>query len=153
MRTDRRRDGATEAMGTARKGKTGKKDHEGRAGTLGGMTVARNLLLGFALLLAPWTVRAQGVEAVGIRALGMGGAFVGVADDASATYWNPAGLVTGPLGSAVAEFGRGDVELVPASGADPGAWLGSASRSGTPWPSGPGLSGRRSTASPRHRHG
>ncbi len=29
---------------------------------------------------------------VGGRALGMGGAFVGVADDASAGYWNPAGL-------------------------------------------------------------
>lgn len=31
-------------------------------------------------------------ESVGTRALGMGGAFVAVADDASATYWNPAGL-------------------------------------------------------------
>lgn len=30
---------------------------------------------------------------VGARALGMGGAFVAVADDASACYWNPAGLV------------------------------------------------------------
>ncbi len=30
---------------------------------------------------------------VGARALGMGGAFVSLADDASATYWNPAGLV------------------------------------------------------------
>lgn len=29
---------------------------------------------------------------VGARALGMGGAFVGLADDATATYWNPAGL-------------------------------------------------------------
>ena len=28
---------------------------------------------------------------VGARALGMGGAFVAVADDATATYWNPAG--------------------------------------------------------------
>ncbi len=30
---------------------------------------------------------------VGARALGMGGAFFAVADDASASYWNPAGLV------------------------------------------------------------
>jgi hypothetical protein len=29
---------------------------------------------------------------VGARALGMGGAFVGLSDDASAAYWNPAGL-------------------------------------------------------------
>ncbi len=29
---------------------------------------------------------------MGARALGMGGAFVAVADDSSATYWNPAGL-------------------------------------------------------------
>jgi len=30
---------------------------------------------------------------VGARALGMGGAFASIADDASAAYWNPAGLV------------------------------------------------------------
>jgi len=95
------------------------------------MTVARNVLLGCALLLVPWTVRAQGVEVVGIRALGMGGAFVAVADDASATYWNPAGLVTGPLFSAVAEFGQADVEPVPVQASGPGTWLGSASRGGT----------------------
>ncbi len=32
------------------------------------------------------------IISVGARASGMGGAFVAVADDASATYWNPAGL-------------------------------------------------------------
>ena len=38
---------------------------------------------------------AQTFEVLGTRAAGMGGAFVGVADDASAVYWNPAGLVLG----------------------------------------------------------
>src|SRR5262245_57375127 len=28
----------------------------------------------------------------GARAIGMGGAFIAIADDASAAYWNPAGL-------------------------------------------------------------
>jgi hypothetical protein len=36
-------------------------------------------------------------DAVGARALGMAGAFVAVADDSSADFWNPAGLVKGPL--------------------------------------------------------
>ena len=35
--------------------------------------------------------RAQIYEAVGTRAQGMGGAFVAVADDATATWWNPGG--------------------------------------------------------------
>ena len=39
----------------------------------------------------------QTVESVGARALGMGGAFVAVANDSSATWWNPAGLATGPF--------------------------------------------------------
>jgi F plasmid transfer operon, TraF, protein len=34
----------------------------------------------------------QTFDVVGTRALGMGGAFVAVADDASVTWWNPAGL-------------------------------------------------------------
>ena len=42
-------------------------------------------------------VSAQIVEAVGNRALGMGGAFVAVASDSSATWWNPAGLAAGPF--------------------------------------------------------
>ena len=40
---------------------------------------------------------AQVVETVGSRALGMGGAFVAVASDSSATWWNPAGLAAGPF--------------------------------------------------------
>jgi hypothetical protein len=40
---------------------------------------------------------AQIVESVGNRAIGMGGAFVAVAADSTATWWNPAGLATGPL--------------------------------------------------------
>src|SRR6185295_19386651 len=31
---------------------------------------------------------------VGARALGMGSAFVGLADDGTAAYWNPAGIAT-----------------------------------------------------------
>ena len=33
---------------------------------------------------------------VGARALGMGSSFVSIADDATAAYWNPAGLVQIP---------------------------------------------------------
>ncbi len=32
------------------------------------------------------------LEGLGIRAMGMGSAFIGLADDASAVFWNPAGL-------------------------------------------------------------
>lgn len=44
---------------------------------------------------------AQGAPPVGVRAAGMAGAFVGVADDASAVYWNPAGLASGAFFSLV----------------------------------------------------
>lgn len=40
---------------------------------------------------------AQTVETVGARALGMGGAFVAVGNDSSATWWNPAALAAGPF--------------------------------------------------------
>jgi hypothetical protein len=40
---------------------------------------------------------AQVIESAGSRAQGMGGAFVAVANDSSATWWNPAGLGDGPF--------------------------------------------------------
>jgi hypothetical protein len=48
---------------------------------------------------------AQPFETIGIRAQGMGGAFVAVADDATATWWNPAGLASGGLFDAVVQRG------------------------------------------------
>jgi hypothetical protein len=40
---------------------------------------------------------AQPFEQAGVRAQGFGGAFVAVADDATAVWWNPAGLAGGPF--------------------------------------------------------
>jgi hypothetical protein len=45
---------------------------------------------------------------LGVRAAGMAGAFVGVADDATAVYWNPAGLATGALASFTFDYGIDD---------------------------------------------
>jgi hypothetical protein len=53
------------------------------------------------LLALPLQARAQSLDTVGTRAQGMAGAFVGVADDASAVYWNPAGLAGGAYFSLV----------------------------------------------------
>src|SRR5829696_3888840 len=53
-------------------------------------------LLPLLLVLAAATpLLAQAQPPVGVRAAGMGGAFTAVADDASAVFWNPAGLATG----------------------------------------------------------
>src|SRR6478672_8028263 len=47
---------------------------------------------------------------LGTRAAGMAGAFVAVADDATAVYWNPAGTATGTIVSAVIDYGRSEPE-------------------------------------------
>lgn len=47
---------------------------------------------------------AQTFEVAGSRAAGMGGAFVAVADDASAVYWNPAGLASGSYFSLLVDY-------------------------------------------------
>jgi hypothetical protein len=49
------------------------------------------------VVLLPETSAAQLYETVGTRAQGMAGAFVAVSDDASATWWNPAGIAGGAL--------------------------------------------------------
>jgi hypothetical protein len=49
---------------------------------------------------------AQTIETVGERAMGMGGAFVAVADDSSATWWNPAALAAGPFLDVAAGWSR-----------------------------------------------
>lgn len=56
---------------------------------------------------------AQTFESVGVRAQGMSGAFVAVADDATASWWNPAGMATGAYLSAVLERGRTTEPVTP----------------------------------------
>src|SRR5437660_7339533 len=65
-------------------------------------------IVSFVLMSAPVTAHAQTYEQIGIRAQGMGGAFVAVADDATASWWNPAGLATGAYFNGIIEYGRPD---------------------------------------------
>ena len=71
--------------------------------------LSRNALFSCVFLLSlaiPRGVSAQAFESIGIRAQGMGGAYVAVADDATATWWNPAGLATGAYFSALVEYDK-----------------------------------------------
>jgi hypothetical protein len=64
-----------------------------------------------ALASRPAPAAAQTFESLGTRAAGMGGAFVAVADDASAVYWNPAGLALGgAFFSLVLDAARGEAD-------------------------------------------
>lgn len=63
-------------------------------------------MLAALVVLAPAAVSAQIFETIGIRAQGMSGAFVAVADDATTTWWNPAGLASGGHLNMVLEIDR-----------------------------------------------
>ena len=63
----------------------------------------------------PHSVHAQSFGGVGTRAEGMGGAFVAVADDASAVYWNPAGVATGAIFDFQVSAGRGSTVFIGAA--------------------------------------
>ena len=78
---------------------------------LTGMNKMLRIFAVFAVLplLLPATAEGQAFAAMGTRAAGMGGAFVGVADDASAIYWNPAGLAAGSYFSLVLDGGSSEV--------------------------------------------
>src|ERR671910_2872383 len=72
----------------------------------------------FAFLLPlylPLSVHAQTFGGIGARAEGMGGAFVAVADDASAVFWNPAGIATGATFDLQVSAGEGSSRFVGAS--------------------------------------
>jgi hypothetical protein len=58
-----------------------------------------------AVMLASRAI-AQSEPPAGVRATGMGGAFVAVADDASSVFWNPAGLASGSYFSLVLDNNR-----------------------------------------------
>ena len=84
-----------------------------------GAAAALGLLLTFPSLSA-----AQSFQAIGTRAQGMAGAFVGVADDASAVYWNPAGLARGAYFSLLLDGNSAEATLPDARmAADRGGWL------------------------------
>ena len=72
----------------------------------GNVFVRASIAAALTLIVSAAPARAQIYEAIGIRAQGMGGAFVAVADDATATWWNPAGVAGGAYLSVVFEVDR-----------------------------------------------
>lgn len=77
---------------------------------------------GMSLLMAG-TADAQSFDLVGTRARGMGGAFVAVVDDATATWWNPAGLPNSLILDGIVDFQRAQLiepQLTGIDGETPG---------------------------------
>jgi len=73
-----------------------------------GLAFLRACIPALVLLVFSPKLSAQAIDSVGVRAQGMGGAFTAIADDATATWWNPAGLASGAIFNLSAEYGRLD---------------------------------------------
>jgi hypothetical protein len=70
----------------------------------------RGLLI-LALAVVPARATAQSFDPVTTRSAGMAGAFVAVADDASAVYWNPGALASGSFFSLLVDYTTGKATL------------------------------------------
>ncbi len=93
-------------------------------------------LVCLAVVGTPAPARAQSFEIVGVRALGMGGAFVAVADDTSAIYWNPAGLSNAALVDIALQRTGTSIPLrQDSTSVGEGGWRGSATFVGFAMPS------------------
>ena len=96
------------------------------SGTAGGprtlswlaMRIRGAVLLTLCALMSSGPAAAQSFNSVGTRAQGMGGAFVGMSNDASAVYWNPGGLARGAYVSLLID--GGSAESAPEDGLEAG---------------------------------
>ena len=83
----------------------------------------RSAVAGVVLAALPSQLQAQSFDVAGTRAQGMAGAFVAVANDASAVYWNPGALASGAYFSMVFDRSTAEVELDEGSAGNQSSWL------------------------------
>lgn len=86
-------------------------------------TVGRLTIMALLCLGCPAAAGAQSIDTLGTRAAGMSGAFVAVADDASAAYWNPAGFAAGSFFSLVIDRTAGTADPDGALAGSQSGWL------------------------------
>jgi len=83
------------------------------------MWLVRAAIAAAVVVVCAFGAGAQTSDAFGIRAQGMGGAFTAVADDATAAWWNPAGLAAGAYFNMIIE---GSTRREPATDGAVPAW-------------------------------
>lgn len=84
---------------------------------------ARLTIIAILFAACPAAGWAQSIDALGTRAAGMSGAFVAVADDASAGYWNPAGFASGSFFSLVIDRTAGTADPDGTLAGSQSGWL------------------------------